>query len=1060
MFKRSGVMTTVSQLVCMGVLICASAITLCAQTTSATLSGTITDPMGNVVPGAEVAATNVDTGISTSTKTNEVGIYVMPSLQPGRYRITVTQVGFKQITLTDVVLNVQDTVSRNFNLELGAISESITVNGDTVNLNTQDASVSTVIDRQFVENIPLNGRSFQSLIAVSQGVVSVPGATIGAKGEFSVNGQRTEANYYTVDGVSATNGSYPISGGLPNGFSGNVPNETALGTTQSLVSLDALQEFRMLTSSYSAEYGRTPGGQISFVTRSGTNDWHGTGFDYLRNGVLDANNWFNNFSGLPKTSERQNDFGGTLGGPLTIPHIFDGRDRTFFFFSYEGLRLSAPQPAQTSLVPDLTLRQTAPAAIHPYLNAFPIPNGPSNGDGSAQFTAAFSTPGTMDASSIRIDHTFNSKWTLFGRYSDSPSNTITRPGAPTSLNNLSTNSSSARSLTLATTAIVTSHLRNELRFNDTWTTGQVHESLDNFGGAVPFGIGDLRDANGQPTPQVDAVSFLGLFSDANWYMSLGHNFGDRQRQLNVVNVLNYSFGSQSVKFGLDYRRLVTPFSIYRLDELAFYLTPASVLQNLPTASLRGTVVPVSLGSAYNNLSLFVHDEWKAERWLNLSLGLRWELNPPPTDIYGNLPYTVNQVTNLATTALAPKRTPLWKTTYGNFAPRLGAAYQVSERPGSETVIRGGFGLFYDTGSTYGSQGYGGVGYFARPALGNVPFPFTVAQTTLPPPSVAPPYNSVVFGFDPHLQLPYTLQWNAAIEQAVGKSQTLTVSYVGAVGRRLLWARQIHPSNLGNPNFSSANGLDLTTNASSSSYNALQIQVRRKLTNGLQALASYTWSHSIDDTSTNFLTQQLLRGSSDFDIRHNFQLATTYDIPGKYENHFTNMVLRDWSLHGRITGHTGLPFDVTGGTIFVSSGLQTQLRANLVPGQQLYVDDPAAPGRSRVNYDAFTIPTVAEQTAGQFGDAPRNLLRGFSLWQVDGALNRQFKLGEVVKLQFRGEAFNLLNHPIFGAIQNSLTSGRALFGRATGTANSQLGGLNAIYQIGGPRSVQISMKLQF
>ena len=317
-----------------------------AQTTAATLSGTITDQRGALVPGVAVTITNEDTGVSVATKTNGAGIYSAPGLNPGHYRVVVERQGFKQVDVRDLTLNVQDVVSRNFTLEVGGTSETVQVNGSGINMNTTDGSVSTVVDSQFVENMPLNGRSFQSLLELTPGVTPVPGGTVGQQGEFSVNGQRTESNYYTVDGVSANTGAQNL------WSIGGTPQETALGTTQSMVSVDDLQEFRISTSTYSAEYGRNPGAQISLQTRSGSNSPHGSTFDYLRNDAMDANNWFNDNTGTRKTAERQNDFGGTFGGPVYIPHLYNGKDKTFFFFSYEGLRLVNPQPALTVQVPD------------------------------------------------------------------------------------------------------------------------------------------------------------------------------------------------------------------------------------------------------------------------------------------------------------------------------------------------------------------------------------------------------------------------------------------------------------------------------------------------------------------------------------------------------------------------------------------------------------------------------------------------------------------------------------------------------------------------------------
>jgi hypothetical protein len=704
----------------------------------------------------------------------------------------------------------------------------------------------------------------------------------------------------------------------------------------------------------------------------------------------------------------------------------------------------------------MEFRKTVATPLQPYINAFPLPNGASNGDGSANFTTAYSTPGVVDATSIRIDHTFNSRITMFARYNDSPSQTTSRGSTTTDLNNPDITSSLVRSITVGVTAMLTHRLTNDFRFNSTWNTSRSQLILDNLGGGTPFSLGDVRDVNGQPTPEIDATTFYGPFP--GWFFQLS-SFHNQQRQINVVDSIDYSLGAHSFKAGVDYRREITPLTLFALDDFGLFGTTQSLQQNSGTAIVLSES-PIPTAPIYTNLSFFVQDNWKATRRLSLSLGLRWEINPPPGDAYGNIPYTVNQITNLSTTALAPKGTPLWNTTYGNVAPRVSAAYQAHQASGKETVIRGGFGVFYDMGNTYASQGYGGIGNSISNAIADVPWPLTSSQLTLPAPNVSAPYDDNVFGFDPNLKLPYTLQWSAAIEQALGRSQTVSATYVGAAGRRLLWSRQILPASLGNPNFTPTGELILTTNGSVSDYNALQLQFKRRLSKSLQLLASYTWSHAIDDTSTNFLSPQLLRGNSNFDVRNNFQLAATYNIPGKYDNALASTILRNWALDARITGQSALPVDVVAGTIVDSSGNQRQLRADSVPGQPLYIEDPTAPGGRKVNFNAFTIPTATEQAAGSYGNAPRNVLRGFKIWQTNTALARMFPLGDRVNLQFRAEAFNVFNHPIFGAIQNDLTQGATLFGLATGTVNNQLGGLSSLYQTGGPRSLQLSLKLQF
>src|SRR6266436_1014257 len=363
------------------------ACTVSGQTETAAVSGLVTDRTAAAVSGAEVRLQSVERGTVTTTSTNDTGIYIFPSVQPGQYQISVQKQGFKQIDLLGLIVNVQDHIAQNFRLEVGSIAESVTVEAAGAMLNTTDASVSTVVDQTYIKNMPLNGRSFQDLILLTPGVgtqtpqvsVTLSGGPsgLGQTGEVSVNGQRTESNYYTVDGVSANVGAAVgqnmTQGG---GASGSIGASTALGTTQALVSVDDLQEFRVQSSTYSAEYGRNPGGQFALETKSGANQWHGTAYDYLRNGYFDANDLFINYLGVKEPALRQNDFGGTLGGPVRIPGVYNGKDKTFFFVSYEGLRLTSPQPASVTIVPDATLRANAPSPLNQALNAFPLPNGP------------------------------------------------------------------------------------------------------------------------------------------------------------------------------------------------------------------------------------------------------------------------------------------------------------------------------------------------------------------------------------------------------------------------------------------------------------------------------------------------------------------------------------------------------------------------------------------------------------------------------------------------------------------------------------------------------------
>jgi hypothetical protein len=368
------------------------AASLAAQ--NAELSGLITDPSSLPVPNAKVSVQSADTSADRTVSSNQQGEYSVPALLPGPYDITVEANGFKTVHQNGIVVEVDQRARLDFVLTIGSNTETITVQGSSPLLNTSDASVSTLIGNQFVENLPLNGRSFSSLIELAPGVVLTPSNTYD-RGQFSVNGQHPDANYFLVDGVSASLGSMGTTS-LGQGGASQLPATSAFGGTSNLVSLDALEEFRIQTSTFAPEYGRTPGAQISVVTKSGTNTFHGTAFEYFRNDKLDANDWFANANGLPRPELRQNDFGGVLGGPIK-------KDKLFFVGSYEGLRVRQPNVADT-FVPSLATRQNAPAAVQPLLNAFPLPDGPDLGNGTNAFLASYSNPSTLNSSGVRIDY--------------------------------------------------------------------------------------------------------------------------------------------------------------------------------------------------------------------------------------------------------------------------------------------------------------------------------------------------------------------------------------------------------------------------------------------------------------------------------------------------------------------------------------------------------------------------------------------------------------------------------------------------------------------------------
>jgi hypothetical protein len=1029
-----------------------------AQSTTATLSGTVTDANDAVVAGAHVTATNTATGLKREATTNTSGAFTIPLLPPSNYTVLVENQGFTPAEIRDVILNVNDNVALKIQLKVGQLGAMVEVKADAPLINESPA-VGTVVDHQFVENIPLNGRSFQSLITLTPGVVLTPNPNGGFNydGQFSVNGQRPTANVFTVDGVSANFGAAPNKGPGTQ-TSGNNPGLTAFGTTQSLVSVDALQEFKVQTSSYSAEYGRQPGGQISIVTRSGTNEFHGSVFDYLRNDKFDANDWFGNANRQPRPPERQNDFGGTFSGPVLLPRFgegghqpgYSGRNRTFFFFSYEGLRLLLPVFTLTN-VPSLSLRQQAPAGVQPILNAFPLPNGRDLGNGFAEFSASYSNPSNLNATSIRIDHSINSKLTLFGRYNQAPSRSASRLTG--NLSDILSNYINTKTLTVGLTAILTPRTTNELRVNYSDNAAFTNLAQTNFVGATPVARSVLIPS------QYDSISAQGaavFFLPGRTAGLPLVNFSDRgvtsQRQFNVIDNFSYVMGAHQFKFGLDFRRLTPILNVNSYaTEFDFDLLQ-DVLNSRPDFVVVQAGIPVK--PLYTNFSAFAQDTWKPSRRLTLDFGVRWEVNPPPGEANSKLPLAVTQISSLSTMQLAPRGTKLWKTTYNNFAPRLGMSYQLRQQPGREAVIRTGFGVYYDTGNDFSAFQFAVFPFTSTVLPGPITLPFNPSLIAPLPiaafqATITPPYGTI-YAFDPNLKLPYTLQWNVAVEQSLGNSQAVTLSYVGAAGRRLLQRKQLILGTI-NPLFRTVN---LTTNVATSDYNALQVQFQRRLSRGLQVLASYTWSHAIDDDSASYTSRLALRGNANFDLRHNFAAAVTYDIPSLKGLGAANTIFRRWSID--TTGHaqSALPVDPIARTFTnPADGTVINVRPDLITGVPLYVDDPTAPGGRRINRAAFSVPA-----AGQSGTLGRNVLRGLPAWQLDFALRRQFRLTEKLTLQFRAEAFNLFNHPNFGTIQTSLTA--ANFGKATNMLNRQLGGLSQLYQIGGPRSLQFALKLQF
>ena len=1018
-----------------------------AQSSTATLSGIVIDESNAVVPGVKVTVLATSTGFQRENTTGGEGQFSFPALQPGRYSVRAELQGFTPVQVPELTLNVNDSVSIRLQLNVEKVGESVTVVAEPSRTNMSPA-VSTVIDRRFVENLPLNGRSFQALLALTPGVVLTP-STAGTPGQFSVNGQRSAANQFLIDGVSANFGvNGTVSAG---GIMGDQPALTSAGGTNGLVSVDALEEFKVQTSTYAPEFGRSPGGQVQIVTRSGTNRTTGSFFEYFRDEAMDANDWFANAANLPKAKLQQHDFGGVLGGPLR-------RDTLFYFVSYEGLRLQQPQ-TKLGHVPSLALRASASATVRPLLEAYPVPNGPDivnpvsgQPTGAAQYTANFSDRLNLDATSVKVHYELRPGVSVFGRYNESPSTSATR-ALPTST--VLVASEDIRTVTVGANAVFGSRWFNELRVNYSRQRGVTANEIEALDGAAPPSESELFvDIYGSQVTTTAVQVFLPGADRMN--LNRGPVADNLQRQVQIVGTTNLVAGNHTVKVGADYRLLRPRRALPERDSLLLLNSTAAIQNGVATTILTRRNGPAE--PTLSNLSLFVQDTWAATSRLNVTYGLRWDLNPPPTSPEGQEPLVVRGLTGSPSEySVAPRGTPLYGTSYRSIAPRVGIAYRVRDDGRRSTTIRGGVGLFYDLGNNDAIRSYSNFPFQTTLQLNQVALPPRPADVTPPPlpTTIAPPYGQVA-GFAEDFKVPRTWQWNVTVEQELSSVSHLTASYVGARGVNLIRSElRSRP----NPNFSG--NVQAIRSDASSDYRALQTQYTRRLNRSIQAHAAYTWSRAIDDASDSF-NLAILRGPADFDVRHVVSAALTYSAP-KFGSNVLNAIAGDWSISGLGRWQSAYPVKITSALIIGVDGVFREIRPNLLSDVPIYVEDRSAPGGRSLNRSLDPsrpgcVGPFCAPASGVQGDLGRNRIRGFPAAQIDLSLRRSFPFLVRTKISLAVDVFNVLNHPNFGLPVGDISNAR--FGRATTMLGRGLGGVSPVYQIGGPRSVQLSARIGF
>lgn len=981
----------------------------------ADLYGRVLDTSGGGIGDTLVTVVNQDTGFRRSTLSDPTGQYAVAGLEAGSYKVSVRKDGFRGAVRFDVPLTAGVTTRADFTLPVGSMNESITVHGTAPMLDRDDATTGGEFQHDQIDRLPVNGGGILTLLELLPGTNVTP-ATRGEAGQFTSNGQRPNSNYFTVDGISANNGI--TAGGLPaQSTGGTLPAVSAFGSLDSMISLEAVQEMRVQTSSTIAEFGRLPGASVAISSQSGGNELHGSTFFRARNELFNANDWFANQGGFDRSPLRLYDFNQTLGGPIK-------RNRTFYFLSYERMSLRQPfvweQP-----VPALPESQRVADWAKPILLLFPPANGQIFTAGIGVWTGRSVQPADLHAGGLRVDQSITSRISVFGRYNDSPS---TNSFGSLDVNRLDLR---AQSLTLGANIRASAGLFFDFRINESQSSAHSVWLRDTQQSAPGCPLGSLVPA------------FAGVTADCNYLMRFsiagvgtlesGREGDRRQRQFQVVQSASWRRGRHSIGIGADFRSITA----IRRDPSGTLSVIADQISDLADSRFPWYNInkPLNQTATLPELSLWLEDTWQVSRRLTLAAGLRWEYSPSPYTSGPSWFYDTSQQNYVQ--VVDPQ--PVWNTSQRDFAPRFGLAFRVT-RDG-RTVLRAGGGLYYDSSMSIATDILNGG-------------PLSISQYRSQRNGIFSTYLS--YGFAPDLRLPEIKQWNVSLEHGFGLRDVLSLGYVGSQGQGLIRRE------LGDLGTSVTYLLALTTNYGYSKYQSLQAQYRRTFVKGLQMQAGYTWAHSIDnDSSDAFLVWAAGsdRGNSDFDLRHSFSASGSYRIPLRNGARGIQRVLGNWSLSGIVRARSGFPITVQQSEEYLGINLINAFRPNYVGGENLWISDPHTPGGKRLNPAAFlAIPN------GIQGDLGRNVIPGFGMWQADLAASRDLRISDRMSLQLRASSFNALNHANFGDPVKYLDS--PLFGQSASMLNMMLGtgspgsGLSPILQTGGPRSFQFSVKLKF
>jgi len=889
-------------------------VTAVSQNLTAVISGTVTDSTGALVPGASVTIVNPETGITTwHGTTNESGVYRAPALPVGRYNVVAEFQGFKRAEIAGISLTVDQRSTIDVTLEPGAVSESVTVAGQTAGqLSTESSSLGTTINTSQVQNLPLPNRNILNLLSLTAGVSSGGDATSINASQLSINGSRTVNSEFTVDGVSVVSGS--------------------TGGVQTLPPADSLREFKVLTSAYSAEYGRTSGGTVTLITNSGTDQYHGALYEYFRNEDLNAKNFFNNLLGKPRSQDRYNLFGGKLGGPVWIPKLYRGKEKTFFFFNYEGLRQATPY-FNTVTVPDATFRSgdfsgskvivyqpgtsipfqgnkipdsMIDSAARKILGVLPLPNSPgspdtANGRAINNLVEIGSTKPSNNTTTTRIDENVSTNDRLFGTLTHYNNQSPGQPKIPGPLeNNTGPSVTTGYQVVIGYTHTFSPTLLLEARMGFWRNNSEVTPPSLGINVQSVFGI---QRAVGPASPTFNLDGWTS--TTQQWGLNSNTLRSQIDNNFQPGASATKVWGNHLLKFGFDLRK--DQFNIYNpggtgnsgwfTGNYTFTgeITSSTHSGGSPVNSLSDFLLGDIKSSGYAlpqppagrrnyNLGAFVHDDWKVTHKLTLNIGLRYEYESPMTssnNIYSRVDTFTGTVLFAGINASPTLNLSANKL---NFAPRLGLAYNLTPK----TVIRSGFGVFYSqTFSDLGaqvlfpgytiSQSFGSLGTgISQPFSLSQGMPLVAVQDLHNPQATLSQFGptnplSASASFAQAGPLPHALEWNFGLQRELAAGLIIEANYAGSSGIHLPLnlpynavpfsaATQIAQVNTqaftqSLRSFPAVSGFNAISMAGHSSYHALQVTGRRQYNAHVVFVANYTRSKSIDDGSGLFSFSQ-------------------------------------------------------------------------------------------------------------------------------------------------------------------------------------------------------------